>query len=91
MVQFSQSDTNFWTGHGAQWTVTHLSWHETFIAHDKMATKQASRQYRTCRSPTRIITPGKSISCAHLIGGWLGPGASLNAVAKRKIRFLCRE
>jgi hypothetical protein len=37
------------------------------------------------------FTPRKRGPGIHWIGAWVGPCASLDAVEKRKISFLCRE
>jgi hypothetical protein len=41
-------------------------------------------------SPDRFI-PGEIFSGSHLLRGWVGPRASLNTVANRKILYPCRE
>jgi hypothetical protein len=37
------------------------------------------------------IPPGKRAPGTHWIGGWVGPGAGLDAVARRKIPSSCRD
>jgi hypothetical protein len=37
------------------------------------------------------FTPGESAPSAHLVGGWVGHTASLNASEKRKISYSCCE
>jgi hypothetical protein len=35
--------------------------------------------------------PGEIDSITHSIRGWVGPGAGLDAMEKRKISYTCRE
>jgi len=37
------------------------------------------------------LSPGSEPLVPHCVGGWLGPRAVLDPVAKRKISYLCRE
>jgi hypothetical protein len=42
-------------------------------------------------SRTGRFTPGERAPCSHWIAGWKGARSSLEAVAKRRIRWLCLE
>jgi len=37
------------------------------------------------------LPPGEGIPSTHQVGGWMGPRAGLDAMARRKIPSHCRE